>query len=66
MVDEDTSYVLMPTPMMINYENGYYEGSFREGTRIREGFGTYYYNSSGKYVGDWKDNRRNGRGTCFF
>lgn len=23
MVDEDTSYVLMPTPMMINYDNGY-------------------------------------------
>ena len=45
------------------YDNGYYEGSFKDGTQIRHGFGTYYWKNGDKYVGDYKNDERTGYGT---
>ena len=49
-----------------NYNNGYYEGDFREGTRIREGHGAYYYNNGDKYVGNWVNDNKEGHGTYYY
>ena len=49
-----------------NYNNGYYEGSFREGTSIKEGHGTYYWKGGDKYVGNWSNDVKSGYGTYYY
>jgi hypothetical protein len=46
------------------YNNGYYEGNFRNG--YRNGFGKYYYDIGDCYMGNFTDNKFNGKGTYFY
>ena len=43
------------------YENGYYEGEFKDGKK--HGQGVYTYPSGDKYVGEWKNGEMHGEGT---
>jgi hypothetical protein len=33
---------------------------------MRHGYGTFYYLEGGKYTGEWKDNRMDGKGTLYY
>ena len=45
----------------ITYQNGYYEGevNFRG---ERHGYGVYQWNTGNRYEGEWRDDKREGRG----
>lgn len=45
----------------ITYENGKYQGYFKDG--VRSGKGTYAFKDGSKYVGEWRNGMRNGKGT---
>ena len=46
------------------YNNGRYEGQFRNGKR--EGKGIYYYNDGNRYEGDWKNGIKEGKGIYYY
>lgn len=46
------------------YPNGVYEGSFVNG--VRHGYGKMRFNDGKEFLGNWKDDARNGRGKLFF
>ncbi|CAF1065417.1 unnamed protein product [Adineta ricciae] len=48
--DEESHYAL----------RNYYEGNFVNGRR--NGFGTFYYSSGTKYIGEWKEDQKHGKG----
>lgn len=33
---------------------------------MRNGFGTFFYKEGGKYVGEWVDNKMQGRGALYY
>ena len=47
--DEESHYAL----------RNYYEGNFVNGRR--NGFGTFYYSSGTKYIGEWKEDQKHGK-----
>ena len=44
----------------LNYASGRYEGSIVNGNK--EGFGTFCYISGSRYVGEWKNDKKHGKG----
>jgi hypothetical protein len=46
------------------YNNGYYEGNFKNG--YRNGFGKYYFDIGDLYAGNFSDNKFNGKGTYYY
>lgn len=46
------------------YNNGYYEGNFKNG--FRNGQGSYYFDIGDYYVGNFKDNKFNGQGIYYY
>ncbi|MFN5135690.1 MAG: caspase family protein [Chitinophagaceae bacterium] len=46
------------------YNNGYYEGNFKNG--YRNGYGKYYFDIGDFYIGNFSDNKFNGKGTYFY
>ncbi len=46
------------------YNNGYYEGNFKNG--YRHGQGTYYYDIGDYYTGNFSENKYNGKGTYYY
>lgn len=46
------------------YNNGYFEGNFKNG--YRNGFGKYYFDIGDFYVGNFTDNKFNGKGTYYY
>ena len=49
---------------IIAYNNGTYEGFFKNNKR--HGQGTYSWKYGDKYVGQWKDDKENGQGSYYF
>lgn len=33
---------------------------------MRHGKGVFYYNEGGKYIGEWKENKMNGKGVLYY
>lgn len=46
------------------YQKGEYKGYKMGG--LRHGQGTFYYKEGGKYIGEWKENKMNGKGTLYY
>lgn len=46
------------------YLKGKYEGT--KLNNMRHGNGAFYYNEGGKYVGEWKENKMDGKGTLYY
>lgn len=46
------------------YNNGYYEGNFKDG--FRNGQGSYYFDIGDFYKGNFKDNKFNGKGLYYY
>jgi hypothetical protein len=46
------------------YNNGYYEGNFKNG--FRNGQGSYYFDIGDFYIGNFKDNKFNGKGIYYY
>lgn len=46
------------------YNNGYYEGNFKNG--YRNGYGQYYFDIGDYYAGNFSDNKFNGKGTYYY
>ena len=50
--------------MTETYIRGRYEGT--KYNSMRHGKGVFYYNEGGKYIGQWKENKMNGRGVLYY
>ncbi|MDR1582661.1 MAG: hypothetical protein LBS55_05290 [Prevotellaceae bacterium] len=48
----------------LEYDNGYYEGETKNGTR--HGHGTYYWTTGNRYEGEWVNGQQTGRGTYYY
>ncbi len=46
------------------YNNGYYEGNFKNG--FRNGQGSYFFDIGDYYIGNFRDNKFNGKGTYYY
>jgi hypothetical protein len=60
----DIYYKLIKKKQIKTYEDGKYEGEFKN--KLRDGKGIMYYNNGNKYEGEWKNDVKEGKGIMYY